>query len=217
MTTIQETAGMKTLLHVGCGHQGKEALPPLDFENEWREVRVDIDPGVNPDVIDDIRTLATIPDGSAHYLFSKHNLEHLEFHDVPRCLANFYRVLDDTGFLIIRTPNLEQVCRAILEVGVEKNLYTANINGERNPVMPMDILFGASWEIEKGNHFMAHRTAFTAKNLEQKLRDAGFEHVDIKPAEASYELLAVAVKKIDGNVYWPLRGKTPPAAATTRV
>lgn len=208
---------MKTLLHVGCGHQGKETLPPLDFENEWREVRVDIDPGVNPDVIDDIRTLSTIPDGSAHYLFSKHNLEHLEFHEVPKCLANFYRVLNDTGFLIIRTPNLEQICRAILQVGVEKKLYTAIVDGEENPVMPMDILFGASWEIEKGNHFMAHRTAFTMKNLDQKLRNAGFEYVSISQAEESYELLAVAAKKMNGNIYWPLTGKTPPTAANTGV
>lgn len=201
---------LKTLLHVGCGHQSKEALPPLDFENEWREVRVDIDPAVKPDAIDDIRTLSTIPDGSAHCLFSKHNLEHLEFHEVPICLSNFYRVLDNTGFAVIRTPDLDGVCRAILEHGPEKTLYSTNTQDGMTDIMGLDMLFGASWEIARGNSFMAHRTAFTAKTLAEKLQTAGFEKVSISASRG--ELRGHALKKIENNVYWKITGKDPNAA-----
>jgi len=205
-----ESTELKTLLHVGCGHQSKEALPPLDFENEWREVRVDIDPQVKPDVIDDIRTLSTIPDRSAHYLFSKHNLEHLELHEVPGCLSNFYRVLDDTGFAVIRTPDLDAICRAILEHGPEKTLYSTNTQDGMTDIMGLDMLFGASWEIARGNSFMAHRTAFTAKTLTAKLEAAGFEKVAVSSARG--ELRCYALKKIENNTYWKVTGKTPEAA-----
>lgn len=205
-----ESTGLKTLLHVGCGLQSKEVLPALDFENEWREVRVDIDPAVKPDVVDDIRTLSTIPDSSAHYLFSKHNLEHLEFHEVPVCLANFYRVLDDTGFAVIRTPDLDSICRAILKHGPEKTLYSTDTHDGMVDIMGLDMLFGASWAIEHGNSFMAHRTAFTTKTLTAKLEAAGFEKVAISAARG--ELRGFALKKAENNVYWKITGKTPEAA-----
>lgn len=200
---------MKVLLHVGCGKQSKEVLPPLDWEHEWKEVRVDIDPGVAPDIVDDIRTLSNVEDGSAHYLFSKHNLEHLEFHEVMPCLRNFYRVLDDRGFVMIRTPDLEGICRAILRFGPEKTLYNTETHDGMTDIMGLDMLFGASWEIARGNHFMAHRTAFTQATLKAKLEAAGFNDVAVS---AKYgELRARAFKKPENNVFWDIVGKHEPA------
>jgi len=198
---------MKTLLHVGCGRQSTEILPPLDFETEWREVRVDIDPSVEPDVVDDIATLSRIPDGSASMVFSKHNIEHLESHVVPQCLGNFHRVLDDRGFAVIRTPDLEGICRRVIEYGPERPLYRASIYGETHDVTALDMLFGASWEIARGNHFMAHRTAFTARTLYSKLRAAGFEAADIRTVPGGLELFAVAMKKVESNLYWEVTGR----------
>jgi len=201
---------MKTLLHVGCGRQSKEVLPPLDFETEWKEVRIDLDPAVEPDIVDDIRTLSKIADGTGHVLFSKHNVEHLDFHEVPACFRNFHRVLDDAGFAIIRTPDLVEICRAILKHGPETALYKATTHKGRRDVTGLDMLFGASWEIAAGNHFMAHKTAFSDSTLSEKLRAAGFEHVEITSEVG--ELRAVALKKKAGNIYWQLSGRDPSAA-----
>jgi predicted SAM-dependent methyltransferase len=198
---------MKTLLHVGCGRQSTEILPPFDFENEWREVRVDIDPSVEPDVVDDIATLSKIPDGSAMMVFSKHNIEHLESHVVPQCLANFHRVLDDRGFATIRTPDLEGICRRVIEHGPERPLYRSNVYGEQHDVMALDMLFGASWEIARGNRFMAHRTAFTKRTLYRKLRAAGFEGVEIRTVPTGLGLFAMAMKKVENNLFWEVTGR----------
>ena len=38
---------IQDVLHVGCGDYVREKLPPV-FRTGWREIRLDIDPGVNP-------------------------------------------------------------------------------------------------------------------------------------------------------------------------
>ncbi|MBO6561533.1 MAG: SAM-dependent methyltransferase [Nisaea sp.] len=200
---------MKTLLHVGCGRQSKETLPPLDFETQWKEIRIDLDPDVEPDIVDDIRTLSKVADGTGQMLFSKHNIEHLDYHEVPLCFSNFHRVLDDTGFAIVRTPDLVAICRAILEHGPETKLYEADTLEGPREVTGLDMLFGASWELARGNDFMAHRTAFSGRTLTEKLRAAGFEHVEVS-SEAG-ELRGFAVKKTEGNLYWQLSGRKPVA------
>ncbi|WP_420403286.1 class I SAM-dependent methyltransferase [Nisaea sp.] len=201
---------MKTLLHVGCGHQSTEVLPPLDFKTEWKEIRVDLDPSVEADVIDDIKTLSKIADGAGHLLFSKHNVEHLDFHEIPICFGNFHRVLDDSGFAIVRTPDLVAVCRTILEHGPETKLYEAQTLDGPREVTGLDMLFGASWELVAGNDFMAHRTAFSGRTLTAKLLAAGFEHVEVTSQDG--ELRALALKKKEGNLYWQISGREPAAA-----
>ncbi|UUX51837.1 hypothetical protein NUH88_09060 [Nisaea acidiphila] len=202
---------MFTALHVGCGRQSTEILPAFDWGGSWKEVRVDIDPAVSPDIVDDISSLSSVPDGSAHMLFSKHNIEHLDYHQVPSCFANFHRVLDDTGFAILRTPDLKLICESILENGPEAVHHHSLIEGQMRAVKLLDMLFGASWAIEEGNHFMAHRTAFTAESLRAKLYDGGFEHVQVFTDARIFELRAIALKKVQGNVFWQETGQTPPA------
>lgn len=197
---------MRTLLHVGCGRQSREVLPPLDFETAWREVRLDIDPACDPDIVDDIATLSTIADGSVDLVFSKHNIEHLDRHHLPGGLASFCRVLKDTGFAVVRTPDLEAVCRAALAKGLETPLYNVDLRDEgRHTVTALDILFGASWAIERGAHFMAHHNAFTQATLKAKLLAAGFERVDVRPFAPTLELRALALKRSEGNLYWSLK------------
>jgi hypothetical protein len=76
-------------------------------------------------------------------------------------------------------------------------------------VTGLDMLFGASWELARGNDFMAHKTAFSGRTLTEKLRAAGFEHVEVS-SEAG-ELRGFAVKKTEGNLYWQLSGRKPVA------
>ncbi|MEQ8814522.1 MAG: methyltransferase domain-containing protein [Thalassobaculum sp.] len=191
---------MRTILHVGCGRQSHDALPPLNWENEWRQVRIDIDPAVEPDIVASIVDMAGIEDGSAECVFSKHNIEHLEAHEVPQCLAAFHRVLRPEGFLILRTPDLRSIARLLLKYDPEEPLYTVQIYGKDVRTAPLDMLYGLRQAIAGGNGFMAHRTGFTAASLRRHLLRAGFERIEIIEKQDTHELNCLAMKRVDGNL-----------------
>ena len=52
------------VLHVGCGDYAREKLPVV-FRAGWREIRLDIDPGVPPDFVASITDMRVISDGTA--------------------------------------------------------------------------------------------------------------------------------------------------------
>lgn len=191
---------MKTLLHVGCGRQSYDGLPPLDWNTEWRQVRVDIDPAVEPDVVASIVDLAGIEDGSAECVFSKHNIEHLEAHEVPHCLAAFHRVLKPEGFLILRTPDLRGIARLLLQYDPEEPMFVSEVYGRRITIAPLDMLYGSRQEIAGGNRYMAHRTGFTGPSLRRYLAAAGFEQADVAENPKTRELMCLAMKRVAGNL-----------------
>ncbi len=57
-----EPTAPKTVLHVGCGVNLPHKLHPVFHTPEWREVRLDIDPDVQPD---QVGTAETIDAGSS--------------------------------------------------------------------------------------------------------------------------------------------------------
>jgi len=197
-------------LHVGCGLQGREVLPSLNFDTDWREVRLDIDPGVKPDIVGSIIDLAGVPDASVSMVFSKHNLEHVESHQVPLVLASFFRVLRPEGFAVLRTPDMAALARLILERGLEATFMTTTTDGGYE-IAPIDAIFGSRVCIERGMTYMAHRTGFTGDSMRQHLLRAGFETVKINHWTGRCELGAIALKRDIGNLYHGLAGapKTP--------
>ena len=52
----------------------------------WREIRLDIDPDVNPDVVASITDMQVISDAAVDAVYSSHNVEHLYPHEVPLAL-----------------------------------------------------------------------------------------------------------------------------------
>jgi predicted SAM-dependent methyltransferase len=166
----------KRVLHVGCGPKQAGKLHSRFDPAEWQELRLDIDPAVQPDIVASMTNLSTIPSASFDAVWSSHNLEHLEAHEVPIALQEFRRVLNATGFLLITLPDLQRVAELVAQ---DKLLETAYVS-PAGPIAPLDMIFGFRKAIAAGNHFMAHRTGFTARSLGQAIVDAGFAVARIK-------------------------------------
>ena len=83
---------MSLLLHLGCGDVHLAG---------W--VNIDADPGVNPDVVCDVRQLP-YEDGAADAVLAMHLLEHFA-HDEP-VLAEWARVLRPGGRIVVSVPDL---------------------------------------------------------------------------------------------------------------
>ena len=161
----------KKLLHVGCG---MESLLPKDFEQDYKEVRLDINENVKPDIVSDIRDMKEVKDSSFDALYSSHNLEHVFAHDVPRTLAEFYRVIKPGGFVMLAVPDVQRVCE---QIGNDNLDTTPLYDSPAGPVYALDILYGYTPAIGGGNHYMAHKTGFTARSLGQRLVATGYTKV----------------------------------------
>ena len=178
-----------SVLHVGCGTCAREKLP-LVFRTGWREIRLDIDPGVEPDFVASITDMRDIADRAIDAVYSSHNVEHLYPHEVPLALGEMFRVLRTTGLALIRLPDLQEVARHIANGKLEDPLYISPMG----PIAPLDILYGHRPSLASGNTFMAQRTGFTADTLGAALIKAGFAAVMIQTSPAEFSLTAIAFR-----------------------
>jgi ubiquinone/menaquinone biosynthesis C-methylase UbiE len=178
---------MKTVLHVGCGNS---PLGSRFAKEQWREIRLDIDPRVNPDIVASIMDMGSVADSSVDAVWSSHNLEHLYAHEVPHALQEFRRVLKPGGFVLLAMPNLKDAAWHVAQGELETPLYQS----PAGPISAIDILFGHRPSIARGNLHMAHKTGFTAQTLAVKLQQAGFREIEVQENRRQYELLAKAYK-----------------------
>ncbi len=86
----------KLLVNLGSGPKGAAWLPAMFAE--WRELRVDIDAKVAPDILADVTDLSAIESGSVDAVWSAHCIEHLYLYQVGTAIAEVYRILTDDGF-----------------------------------------------------------------------------------------------------------------------
>ncbi|MBU4609708.1 methyltransferase domain-containing protein [Achromobacter sp. GG226] len=182
--------GTKTLLHVGCGSAPRSRLPKCFQAPDWREVRLDIDRRVKPDIVATLTDLSVVDADSVHAVWSSHNIEHLEGYEVATALKEFHRVLRPGGFVLITLPDLFQIAQMIVDGKAGQVIYTS----PAGPITPLDMLFGHQASIARGEHYMAHRTGFTANRLHQELVNEGFADVRVMRGE-SYDLWGVAIKQ----------------------
>lgn len=180
----------RTFLHVGCGHRRQRDTTPGFSSPEWRELRFDIDPAVQPDIVGTMTDLSAIPDSSMDGIYSSHNIEHLYAHEVEIALQEFVRVLKPDGFLVVTCPDLQRVCKLVAE---GRLLDTAYIS-PAGPITPLDMLYGLRASLRLGNNFMAHRCGFTPNVLINALQTAGFATVTAQSFEGSFNLWALASK-----------------------
>jgi SAM-dependent methyltransferase len=179
----------KTVLNVGCGYPLRQKLHRHFHGPEWREIRLDIDPAVNPDIVCSITDISPVAADSVDAVWSSHNLEHLQRHEVPLALAEFLRVLKPNGLLLLTLPDLQQVARLVVEDRLEDTAYIS----QSGPITALDMIFGHTVSLARGNGFMAHRTGFTARSLHKLLLEAGFVEVSLRQG-TSFDLWATGYK-----------------------
>lgn len=184
-TAFAAPAGTKVVLHVGCGPRDHVSLHESFRGPEWHEVRLDVDPGVKPDVVASVTDMSPVPDRSVDAVYSHHNIEHVFAHEVPLVLREFLRVLRPRGEVLIATPDLQGIAEAIAAGRLETTLYRA----EAGDISALDVVYGLRSDIADGREYMAHRTGFTLRTLARKLSQAGFAEVQVARQE-SYALWA---------------------------
>jgi SAM-dependent methyltransferase len=165
-------AAEKLVLNVGCGF-GSGRLPSHFHDPGWREVRLDIDPDVQPDIVASITHMPAVAGGTIDAVWSSHNLEHLHHHEVPLALSEFIRVLKPGGLFLVALPDLQKVAELVAADRLDAAAYMS----QSGPITPLDMIFGHAASLARGNHFMAHKTGFTPTTLLKSLVQAGF--VDI--------------------------------------
>lgn len=178
---------MKTVLHVGCGVHTPDKLHETFRGPEWREVRLDINPAVKPDIVASMTDMSMVKAGTFDALYSSHNLEHLHPHDVPVALAEFRRVIKPSGFVLITVPDLQQVAEYVAADKAEEAILMTN----KGPITPLDVMYGFRPFLANGNLFMAHNFGFTATTLGTFLREAGFASVNVE-RDGEFNLWAAA-------------------------
>lgn len=180
---------MPIFLHVGCGGKRKDRTTAGFNTPEWIERRLDIDAGVNPDIVGTMTDMSAVPDASVDAVYSSHNIEHLYSHEVPVALAEFKRVLKPDGFVVITCPDLQSVCALVAQDRLTEPAGTSSAG----PIAPLDMLYGHRPALAQGNLYMAHRCGFTQKVLRGTLRAGGFAMVvSRRRAHPNYDLWALA-------------------------
>ena len=181
---------MKTFLHVGCGYLNKSHL--LGFNNDnWKEIRFDIDKNVNPDIVGTLTDMKLVETGSVDALYSAHNIEHIFSHEVPIALREFYRVLKEDGMVVITCPDLQSICEAVVQDKLLEPLYES----PSGPVTAFDTLYGHKGLIKEGNEYMAHKGGFTYSTLDRAFKKAGFKARYGGRRPAAWDLFLVAFKQ----------------------
>lgn len=187
----QKAMHAKTILHVGPGHRNNGAkLPAAFLGSDWQEIRLDIDPANEPDIVGSMLDMALVADASVDAIYSAHNIEHVYAHEVPQVLKEFLRVLKPDGFLVVTCPDLQTVCQLVAEDKLNDAAYTS----QAGPITPLDILYGHGAALAAGHLYMAHKTGFTLKTLTQALHATGFATSAGKRRLRGLDLWVVASK-----------------------
>jgi SAM-dependent methyltransferase len=178
---------MPTLLNAGCGPPGSGGLPA--YFAQWKELRVDVDAEVRPDVLADVTDLSVIPSESVDAVWSAHCIEHLFLHQIGAALSELHRVLKPAGFACIIVPDLQTVASYIVNDRLDETLYDSSAG----PVTAHDILFGFGPAVAQGYTRMAHRCGFTPNSMVRHFNESRFAEVVLR-RRANLELAALALK-----------------------
>lgn len=187
-TPADQQPRAKLLVNVGSGPKGSAWLPAMFAA--WRELRVDVDATVAPDILADVTDLSSIESGSVDAVWSAHCLEHLYLHQVSQAVAETFRILSDDGFWCLIVPDLQVIAEYIARDRLHEVVYES----QAGPVTAHDMIFGFGPQLARGRSSMAHKCGFTPSLLLQKLQEVPFAEIVLR-RRANGELAAAARKR----------------------
>jgi hypothetical protein len=179
----------RVLLNAGCGSSDHTRLPR--FFRKWRQIRVDVDASMKPDLVASIADLSAIPDGSVDAIWCAHCVEHLFAHEVPLALAEFRRVLCERGFACIIVPDLQAIAHWIATDRLHETIYQAPAGS----VTAHDMIWGFGPAIANGKTGMAHHCGFTPTPFLECLKQAGFGEIVLRRRRSGLELAGLALQR----------------------
>lgn len=162
----------QTVLNVGSGPKEKSLLPDVFMTGEWKQIRLDVDPDHEPDILGDATNMEAVERDSVDALYSSHTLEHLFPDQVPPTLREFFRVIKPGGFALILVPDLMTAAEQVLEDNLDVDLFKPE--GEAI-VTPLDLLYGHRATFHEPKMTSLHKTGYTPRTLALLLSAAGFE------------------------------------------
>ena len=181
---------MKSFLNVGCGPIDSPKIRGFD-NDDWKEIRLDIDEGVNPDIVGTLTDMKLVETASVDAVHSAYNIDHIYPHEVPIALAEFYRVLKEDGIVYIRCPDIQLISEAVINDQLLETLYES----PAGPISPIDIIYGNRQEIVEGNEYIAKKCGFTYSVLNMAFCEAVFKTRYGGRNQDTYELSLIAFKQ----------------------
>jgi hypothetical protein len=178
-TPVRAAGPQFTVLNIGSGYPLRQTLPGLFRSPQWRELRHDLAPSSNPDILSPLTDLSPVATGSVDAVWSSHNLVHLPRHEVPRALSEFLRVLRPSGLLLTNVLDLRRVCELVAADALDQEVYRS----PSGPITPLDMIYGHVDSIGQGASYLAHRSGFTSTTLGNLLLAAGFVGVEVGRTE----------------------------------
>lgn len=164
----------KVVLNVGSGSHSLKELMFVDDLKDHCEIRIDLDKNTNPDIVAGLYDLSAFANDSVDCIFSSHSLEHIYFHQVPECLAEWHRVIKPNGEVRVIVPNLKIPAKLTAEGKILEKLYDSP-GGE---VRAIDMIYGQRHQVQR-SEFMAHKTGFTKESAEQILLELGYKKFEV--------------------------------------
>ena len=105
-------------------------------------------------------------------------------------MLEFNRVLKDDGYLLITCPDLKSVAKHVAEDKLLDVLYES----PAGPIAALDIIYGHRLSLQKGNHYMAHKSGFTRTVLMGLFNNAGFNAVTGAERQNLFDLWCIGSK-----------------------
>ena len=157
-------------LHLGCGDRIWDNWHNIDKYNIK-----------NPRVMQtDMYNLFMYPDNSIDGIYSSHSLEHLPIRHARLALKEWYRVLKPNSMLWLMIPDLEQIC---------KNIINPNINFAAKYFWYLHTMYG--WQTDSNtrnpgldaeiDYGQFHTCGFTEELIKFYLNEDGYKVIDFMP------------------------------------